>query len=145
MSPEDGIPWATSTEVVTVDPTTGRVDGVLTKLPPGLDVGEPAFDRTGAWMTFGAAAANAKSPYEGVFIFHDGQFWQVPRSASLDGLLRRIREPRFFYGPCLGRPEPERARRVSVIWPRSVMARWLAPSPLRSLHVRIVGPWWRSW
>ncbi len=35
-------------------------------------------------MIFGAAAANTKSPYEGVFIFHDGQFWQVPRSASLD-------------------------------------------------------------
>jgi len=71
--------------MVTVDPTTGRVDGVLTKLPPGLYVGEPAFDSTGTWMTFGASAAAPNAVYEGVLIFHDSKFWQVPRSASLDG------------------------------------------------------------
>jgi hypothetical protein len=81
----DGVAWATSTALVSVDPKTGHVEGAVAKLPPGLDVdGRLAFDTTGAWMAFSAAAVTPLGTDEGVFIFHDGRFWQVPGSATLD-------------------------------------------------------------
>jgi hypothetical protein len=80
----DGVGWATSTELVSVDPRTGHVEGAVAELPPGLDIDRVAFDTTGAWMAFSAAAANPQGTDEGVFICHDGRFWQVPGSATLE-------------------------------------------------------------
>jgi hypothetical protein len=70
---------------VSVDPRTGHVEGAVAKLPPGLDVdGQLAFDTTGMWMAFNAAAASLQGTDEGVCICHDGRFWQVLGSATID-------------------------------------------------------------
>ena len=44
-----GSPWGTSTALVSVDSETGRVEGVVTKPPPGLDIGRPVLTATGRW------------------------------------------------------------------------------------------------
>jgi hypothetical protein len=81
------VAWATSTDFVSIDLTTGRVEGVVTNLPPGLDIDRPVFDSNGEWMAFSASAAGPQLTEAGVFIYHDGQFWQVPRSETLDDII----------------------------------------------------------
>ena len=85
----DGNEWATSARVLRVDPTTGRVVGVIALLPPGLDIGEPEFDSSGSWIVFGASTNNAQGTAEGDFILHNGRCWRVPDTGSLDGAIWR--------------------------------------------------------
>lgn len=82
-----GIYWMTSTEILAVDPRTGRTTGVIAKLPSGLWIGGLAFDSSGRWITFNATTADAKATDEGVFVLHDGKCWRVPHSVGLGDVL----------------------------------------------------------
>ena len=87
--PSGGNEWATSTRILRVDPKTGRVVGVIARLPPGLDIGEPELDSSGNWIVFGASTNNAQGTAEGEFILHDGRCWRVPNTGSLGSAIWR--------------------------------------------------------